>query len=97
MARVPPCVFVSFSAGIGLLLISQPRQIVHAGIQRQGHAAALLKAEIPLAPLDFGIGALVDAGQHLHFDLGISPLFPEFPQSAHNNHRIYYGKLSYCN
>lgn len=89
--------FLFLGAGVGLFLVRQTRKIVHAGSQCHRHTAALLKAEIPLAALDLGIGTLVDAGQHLHFDLGIAPLFSELPQSVHIHHRLYYAESSYCN
>ena len=84
-----------FDTGIGLLFIGQPGQVVHARVQRQGHAAALLKAQIPLAALDLGVGALIYASEHLHFDLCVAALLSELPQSIHTYHQVYYAEMSY--
>ena len=84
-----------FDTGIGLLFIGQPGQVVHTRVQRQGHAAALLEAEIPLTALDLGVGALIYASEHLHFDLCVAALLSELPQSIHIHHRLYYAEMSY--
>jgi len=60
---------------IGRGVVGKPRQIIHAGVQRQGNLPALLEGIVPSATFYLGIVALIDAGQHLHFDLRESPLF----------------------
>lgn len=72
--------FLVFS-GIWCRIVRQPRQIIHAGVQGQGDLAALLKGIVPLAALYLGIVALVDTGQHLHLDLGVSTFLPYLFQS----------------
>lgn len=76
----------AFTSRIRFLLVRKPGQIVHAGVQRLGHPLALLEAQVPLAPLDLGVGALVDTRQHLHFHLCIAPLFAKLPNSAQFHH-----------
>ena len=70
-------------AGIRLFFICKSRQIVHAGVQRQGDALALLEGEMTFLRLNFGIIALVDAGKHLHFDLRITLFLPQIPEPGH--------------
>ena len=84
-----------FGPGIGRLFVGQSGQVVHARVQRQSHAAALLKAQIPLTALDLGVGALIYASEHLHFDLCVAALFSELPQSIHIHHQLYYAEMSY--
>lgn len=66
---MPPAVKLYFDSGVGFLFIRQPCEIVHTGIQSKGNAAALLKGEIPFSAFQFGIIALVNAGQKLHLYL----------------------------
>ena len=62
-------IFMAFSVsapspaapGIRGLFIRQPRKVIHAGVQRQRDAAALLKRVKPLLPLQLGVIALIDA------------------------------------
>ena len=63
--------------------IGESRQIIHAGVQGQGHPLALLKAQVPLPALDLGAGTLVNAGEYLHLHLRIAPLYAEAFPSAH--------------
>ena len=70
-------------AGIRLFFICKSRQIVHAGVQRQGDALALLEGRMTFLRLNFGIVTLVDAGKHLHFDLRIALFLPQIPESGH--------------
>ena len=65
---------------IGRGVVGKPRQIIHAGIQRQSDLSALLKGIVALAAFDLGIVALIDAGQHLHLDLRDSSLFSQLSQ-----------------
>lgn len=53
------------------------------GFQRVRNAAALFKGHVSFAGFDFGVVALVNAGQHLHFDLRISLLFAELFHLCH--------------
>lgn len=71
-------IFKRSASRIGILLIRQPCQIVHAGIQSDGDPSALFEGEIAFAVFDFGIIALINAGQMLHFDLGIAFFFSQF-------------------
>ena len=66
---MPPAVKLYFDSGVGFLFIRQPCEIVHTGIQSKGNAAALLKGEVPFSAFQFGIIALVNAGQKLHLYL----------------------------
>ena len=63
-----------FFARIGRFFISDTRQVVHTGIYGQRDPLALLKGIKPFSVLYFGIIALVNAGQQLHFNLRI-PFF----------------------
>ena len=51
-----------FAALIGLLNIGQSGQIIHAGVQCQSNALALLKRIVTLSGLNFGIVALINSG-----------------------------------
>ena len=66
---------------IWLGVIGQSGQIVHTGIQCQRDSPALFKGHIALTAFELGVRALVDAGEHLHFDLGIAALFPKVSNS----------------
>ena len=68
---------------IWLGVIGQSGQIVHTGIQCQRDSPALFKGHIALTAFDFGVIALVNAGQHLHFYLSILSFFSQFPQMCH--------------
>ena len=59
-------------------IVGQPRQIIHAGIQGKGDPLALLERVVALSLLDFGIIALIDPRQKLHFYLGVAALFSQF-------------------
>lgn len=52
--------------------ICQTCKIVHARVEGKGYFFALLKRVITFAIFNFGIVALVDTGQMLHFNLGES-------------------------
>lgn len=82
-------------AGIWPGVIGQSGQVVHAGVQSQRNAAALLEGHIPPAALDLGVVALVNAGQELHLDLGKPPFPAQLLQSVHKLTQGYYGKLTY--
>jgi len=58
---------------VGMRVIGQTCQIVHAGFQCNRNTAALFKCHISLSCFDFGIITLINAGQHLHFDLDLVP------------------------
>ena len=81
-----------FGSGIGGFFIGQARQIVHAGVQGQGHPLALLKAQVALSSLDLGVGALIDAREHLHFHLCVAPLLAKVPKPAQLITQGDYGK-----
>ena len=81
---------VSRFSGVRRRVVGKTGQKVHAGLQSQGDPAVLLKGHVAPPGLDFRIVALVDAGEHLHLDLGIS-LFP--PELFHRCHTITPGKL----
>ena len=68
---------------IRLWIISQTGQVVHTGVQYQCNPFTLLKGHISLSSLNFRVVALVDSGQHLHFNLLKAFLFPQFQQSRH--------------
>lgn len=76
--------FLPFGTRIWARIIGQSRQIIHAGIQGQCYAAQLFIGIVTLFGLQFGVVTLVDPGQHLHFDLCITPCFSEVLQSGHN-------------
>lgn len=57
---------------VGMLLVCKTGQIIHAGIQSQSDALALLEGKIAPAVLDFRIVTLIDTCQQLHFDLGVA-------------------------
>lgn len=61
-----------------VFFVGQTGQIVHAGVQRQGNFFQLFKGVISFSGFQFGIIALVNAGEHLHFDLGIAAFFSQF-------------------
>ena len=85
-----------FGSRIRLIIVGQPCQIVHAGVQGDGDFSALLKGVVSFSVFDFGIIALVDACEHLHFYLCISTLFAELFQSVvHVITQLHYGKLTY--
>lgn len=48
-SRIP----VKTAAGIGLFLISEPGQVIHAGVQRQGNAPALFKRVVAFPVFNF--------------------------------------------
>lgn len=61
---------------IGVGVVGETGQIIHAGIQRQGNPLTLFKRHISLSGFNFRIVTLVDSGQHLHFNLLKAFLFP---------------------
>ena len=61
------------ASGIRFFLVCQTCKIVHAGIQGKSDPFALFKGVVAFSVFDFRVIALINAGQVLHFDLGISP------------------------
>ena len=79
--RIVHQLIIASVSRVRIFLICQAGKVIHAGVQRQGDSFALLKGIISFAAFDLGIVALIDAGQHLHLDLGEPSLFPQFLQS----------------
>lgn len=52
-------------------------KVIHASFERECNPPALIKGVIPLPRFQLGIIALINAGEHLHFDLCIAPSFPK--------------------
>ena len=77
---------ILFAAWIRLFLIRQSREVIHTGFQGKRQTAALLKGIIPPSVFQFGIIALIDAGEHLHFDLCVSFFHPQLFESIHHYH-----------
>ena len=70
-------------AWIRSLFICKAGQIIHTCLQYQSKTAALLVTHITPTCFDFGIIALVNARQDLHFYLRISPALSKFLQTCH--------------
>ncbi len=67
-----------FFARVGRFFVRESRKIVHTGIQCDCETTALLKSKIAASAFDFGVVALVDAGEHLYCDLRIAFFFSQF-------------------
>ena len=72
---------VLLGTGIWVRIIGQTGKIIHAGIQRKRNSFALLKRHVAVPKFNFGIGALVNPCEHLHFNLCIAEGLSEFPHS----------------
>ena len=70
--------FHGWASRIRLFLIRQTGEVIHAGIQRDGDPPALFIGQIASSVFNFGIIALVDPCQMLHFDLGVAFFFSQF-------------------
>jgi len=66
-----------FLSRVRLFLIRKSRKIIHTCVKSLCYPTALFKGVVSLAVFNFRIIALVDAREHLHLYLRVSPLFAE--------------------
>lgn len=62
---------------IGLFLVSEPSQIIPAGVQCQRNSLALFKCIVSITVFNFTIVTLVNSGEKLHFYLCIAPFYAQ--------------------